>query len=48
MDEHYSTAKSTVWSAWKDSDMRDWLVNNGYLKSDAQAKRDDVSRLYND
>lgn len=43
LDEHYTRAKSTVWSGWYDSEIRDWLVQHGYLKSDAQAKRDEVS-----
>lgn len=43
LDEHYTRAKSTVWAGWYDSEMRDWLVNHGFLKSDYQAKRDEVS-----
>lgn len=43
LDEHYTRAKSTVWGGWYDSEMRDWLVNHGFLKSDYQAKRDEVS-----
>lgn len=43
LDEHYTRAKSTVFSGWYDSEIRDYLVKHGYLKSDAQAKRDEVS-----
>ena len=43
MDEHYTNAKSTVFGSWYDSEMRAWLVDHGFLKSDAQAQRDDVS-----
>ena len=43
MDEHYTRAKSTVFGSWYESDMRSWLVEHGYLKSDAQAKREEVS-----
>jgi hypothetical protein len=42
MDEHYNKAKDTIWSSWKDSEMRDWLVSHGHLKSEAKTKRDDV------
>ena len=42
LDEHYTRAKSTVFSGWYDSEIRDYLVKHGYLKSDAQAKRDEV------
>jgi len=43
LDEHYTRAKSTVFSGWYDSEIRDYLVNHGFLKSNAQAKRDEVS-----
>lgn len=42
LDEHYTRAESTVWGGWYDSELRDWLVGHGFLKSDAQAKRDEV------
>lgn len=45
MDEHYNNAKGTVWESWKDSDMRDWLVNHGDLKKNAKHSREEVSRL---
>ena len=45
LDEHYTRAKSTVWSGWYDSEMRAWLVDHGYLKSDYQAKRDEMIGL---
>lgn len=28
--------------------MRDWLIAKGYLRSDAQVKRDDLYKLMND
>jgi hypothetical protein len=37
-----------MYAAWKDSDMRDWLVNRGYLRSDAQIKRDELIKLMQD
>jgi len=42
LDENYTRAKTTVWSSWYDSEIRGWLVGHGYLKSDAEAKRDEV------
>jgi hypothetical protein len=44
MDEHYTNAKNTAWASWKDSDMRDWLVNHGHIKANVKAQRDDVSK----
>lgn len=41
MDEHYSKAKSSFWSAWSDSDMRKWLESHNF-KAEAKGKRDDV------
>lgn len=43
LDEHYTRAKSTAFGGWYDSEMRDWLVQHGFLKSDYEAKRDEVS-----
>lgn len=43
MDEHYTQAKSTMFSGWYDSELRDYLVQHGWLKTDAQAKREEVS-----
>lgn len=45
--DNYSTASSTVWSAWTDSAMRTWLIDNGYLRTDAQVKRDELVKLMN-
>lgn len=30
--------------SWQESDMRAWLIKNNYIKSDAQVKKDEVSR----
>lgn len=43
MDEHYSKAKSSVWSSWYDSEIRDWLVQHGYAKNTLEQNRDEVS-----
>jgi hypothetical protein len=46
--DNYSGARDTVWNSWSDSEIRTWLINNGYLKSDAQANRDELVKLIND
>lgn len=43
--DNYSSARGTIWSSWSDSEIRTWLIDNGYLKSDAQAKRDELVKL---
>lgn len=45
--DNYSNAVDTVWGGWKDSDIRSWLVEHGYLRSDAQVKRDEMVKLIN-
>ena len=45
--ENYANAADTIWGAWSDSDMRAWLIERGYLKSDAQVKRDELVKLMN-
>jgi len=46
--DNYSSAHDTFWQAWSDSQIRDWLINNGYLRSDAQLKRDELVKLANE
>lgn len=43
--DNYANAQDTIWSSWSDSDIRSWLIENGYLKSDSQAKRDQLVKL---
>ena len=45
--DNYSSASDTIWTGWSDSDLRSWLINHGYLRSDAQVKRDDLVKLMN-
>ncbi|KAH7100493.1 hypothetical protein BKA62DRAFT_706479 [Auriculariales sp. MPI-PUGE-AT-0066] len=40
-----NSASDTVYGGWQDSEMRQWLIDNGYMKSDAQAKRDELLAL---
>ena len=41
-------ARDTFWDAWSNSAIRDWLVQHGHLRSDAQVKRDVLIELVND
>ena len=41
-------AHDTAWAAWRDSDMRSWLVYHRYLRSDAQKTRDELVKLMQD
>jgi len=43
--DNYLNAKNTAWGAWSDSQMREWLIEHGYLRSDAQVKRDQLVNL---
>ena len=38
-------AHDTAWAAWRDSDMRSWLVYHRYLRSDAQKTRGELVKL---
>ena len=42
------SAKDTFWSAWSDNSLRQWLVDHGYIRSDAQVKRDELIKLANE
>lgn len=46
--DNYVAARGTFWDAWSDSDIRDWLVQHNFLRSDAQVKRDELVKLVND
>lgn len=43
--DNYAAATDTIWGSWKDSDIREWLIEHGYLRSDAQVKRDELVKL---
>ncbi len=45
--DNYASAVDTVWGGWKDSDIRSWLIDHGYLRSDAQVQRDELVKLMN-
>jgi Putative nuclear envelope organisation protein len=46
--DNYASASDTIWGAWSESDMRNWLIENGYLRSGAQVKRDELVKAIND
>ena len=46
--DNYVHAYDTTWGAWKDSDMHQWLIEHGYLRSDAQRTRDELIKLMQD
>lgn len=46
--DNYTNATDIFWSAWSESDIRSWLINHGYLRSDAQARRDELVKMIND
>lgn len=46
--DNYAHAYDTTWAAWKDSDMRSWLLDHGYIRSDAQKTHDDLIKLMQD
>ncbi|KAG8734405.1 hypothetical protein FRC12_018541 [Ceratobasidium sp. 428] len=41
------SAKNTAWDGWTESEMREWLITHGYLKTKSQAKRDELVKLMN-
>lgn len=46
--ENYLSVKDTVLSAWSDNQLRQWLIDNGYIRSDAEVKRDELVKLANE
>lgn len=46
--DNYVSVKDTFWSAWSDISIHQWLVDHGYIRSDAQVKRDELIKLANE
>lgn len=46
--DNYISAKDTFWHAWSDNQVRDYLVENGYIRSEAQVRRDELYKLANE
>lgn len=47
--DNYSHAEDVAWASWRDSDIRAWLVSNGYLSDDEASKmsREHLVKLIN-
>lgn len=39
---NYKWSTDEIYSSWTDSDLRNWLIQNGYVKTDFEAKRDEM------
>jgi hypothetical protein len=46
--DKYSSALDTLYLGWTDSQIKGWLVSNGYIRSDAQKRRDELVKMFND
>lgn len=42
------STQDTAYSTWTDSQMKDWLVSHGVIKSDAQLQREKLQKLVAD
>ena len=40
--------QDSVYSGWSDSQMKDWLIEHGLIKSDAQLQREKLQKLVAD
>lgn len=45
MKKYYYNTSDSVYSTWTDSQLKQWLVEHGVMKSDAQASRDKMLQL---
>lgn len=45
MKQYYYDVNDTVYSTWSDSTLKNWLVEQNIIKSDAQLKRDKMLKL---
>lgn len=45
VSENYKWSTNEIYSSWTDSDLRNYLIQNNYIKSDFQAKRDEYISL---
>ncbi|CAO1627931.1 unnamed protein product [Parajaminaea phylloscopi] len=48
VQRNFDVNKDYVFSTWKDSELRKWLIDNNVIKSDYQAKRDEYLKLVSD
>lgn len=47
IQDNYYSSTNAVWDAWTESEMRAWLIEHGYMRSDAQVKKDELKALIN-
>jgi hypothetical protein len=47
VQDNYLSATNTFWDAWTESELRAWLIEHGYLRTEAQVKRDELVKLIN-
>lgn len=45
LENFYYTPADRVWSNWSDSELRGWLVDHGYARSDTQIARDKMMKM---
>lgn len=45
VSDNYKWSTNELYSSWTDSDLRNYLIHNGWIKSDYEAKRDDLIAL---
>jgi len=45
MEKYYYSTTDTVYSTWSDSDLKQWLVERGIIKSDAQVTREKMVKM---
>jgi hypothetical protein len=45
MKHYYYGFSDTVWSTWSDSELKSWLVKNGYAKSHQQINREKMVKM---
>jgi hypothetical protein len=45
MGNYYYDLNDRVWSTWTDSQLRQWLIDNNVIKSDAQLTREKMLKL---
>jgi hypothetical protein len=47
VQDNYLAMSTAVWDAWTESEIRAWLIEHGYMRTDAQVKRDELVGLIN-
>ena len=45
MDQYYFDPRDQVYATWHDSQAKEWLVEHGVVRSDAQIQREKLQKL---